>query len=1447
MRRAGRYALISLAALAAVFFAAVFFLMTSRTVFRQVFSRFAPSGLSVKSISGRLAGPVRLEGISYDLKGTKVRIGSLTMDWRPSELIYMDIHITRLDIVNMRVEATRERKPPAPAGPLPQLSLPSFLTVQLSSATAENIEYVPAKKAPKKKKPVVIGRLALNAAMRGKTLQIQALKASGPGFSFDIRGKINPQDGYPLVLKTGWTFVHGAYPAARGAGELSGTLDRLHVTQAIGPPYNMDADFIVSGLSGQKVPGGEKQKPAWDGRISWHALQVPPSLGHAPGKPPVMSTSGQLFTKGNTGAYSMYLDMFFLMAKERKTAPQNRLIVAGTGNATGFLINKLSGNILGGTLRGGGRVTWGKPSVGWSLSLGVKGLDPGLASPKWPGTVDLEASTKGAIAGQRRSITLDIASALGTLRGYPVSASGRLIMKERSLFIPRFDARSGQTFITASGSATPAVSSGRPVRRWDFSWGISAKNLAELLPGAGGSLFAKGTVKGLGKKPVVAARMAGEDTAYKKYRVKTFHAAVRIDLSGHTASDLALNAVGLRVDKRQVRMVRLTAAGGLRRHRIALSAEGRKAALSLVLKGGYSAGLWSGDISSLAISGNGYGTWRLLHPAPLRLSKVAALLNGCVANGAARLCLLADWQKPKGARVKLSASRVPLGLFAPVMPAGLSVTGVLNGGADIFYSQQKALTGKADIRLAGGTLSYSLKGKTVRRSFRESTLQMVSTARAALVNFDMPFTEGGGMKGRVSISPPLLSAGPKGPLPVQARVQLSASRVPLGLFAPVMPAGLSVTGVLNGGADITYVERKALTGRADIMLAGGALAYSLKGKTVRRSFRESTLQMVSTARAALVNFDMPFTEGGGMKGRVSISPPLLSAGPKGPLPVQARVQLSVARVPLGLFAPLMPPGLAVKGVLNGDADITYVERKALTGKADVRLTGGALAYSLQGRSLRLNLKESTLRVVSTAKQVLVGLDIPFVQGGGINGRIIASPPPVQSSVAKGQPPGPAKKAKTGEKPAGRPIAVKGSVHMEVPNLEILASVLPAVKNARGVLLADIGVSGDLPHPGISGRLTLEKTSATLPSLGITVGGSMTAASAGPNRFHVQGSFTSGGGHMDLKGDIVRTPANVWSLALGIKGQNFQVVNIPEAKATASPDLAVALHGKEAFVRGEVTIPSADIKPLQVSGAIRPSRDVVVVSERGKPVKVSEWKVHADVRVILGKKISFNGFGLKSIITGQVAVHEVPGKVATGQGTLVIVKGTYKAYGQNLTIENGRLLYSGQPINDPGLAIKAVRKIKAQDVTAGIDVSGTLKRPKVTLFSEPPMDQTEALSYLVLGKPVGSATGSQGNLLYGAATSLGLAGGALLANRIGALFGIKASVEKTPPQTPAGKEQATLFLGRYLSPRLYVAYGVGIFETSNVFRVRYRVTKNWLVQTEGGTETGGDVLYKLQWQ
>ena len=54
------------------------------------------------------------------------------------------------------------------------------------------------------------------------------------------------------------------------------------------------------------------------------------------------------------------------------------------------------------------------------------------------------------------------------------------------------------------------------------------------------------------------------------------------------------------------------------------------------------------------------------------------------------------------------------------------------------------------------------------------------------------------------------------------------------------------------------------------------------------------------------------------------------------------------------------------------------------------------------------------------------------------------------------------------------------------------------------------------------------------------------------------------------------------------------------------------------------------------------------------------------------------------------------------------------------------------------------------------------------------------------------------------------------------------------------------VGKYLSPKLYVSYGLGIFEPVSTFRIRYILSSSWSVVGEtSATQTGADLFYVIE--
>src|SRR5690606_4670194 len=96
------------------------------------------------------------------------------------------------------------------------------------------------------------------------------------------------------------------------------------------------------------------------------------------------------------------------------------------------------------------------------------------------------------------------------------------------------------------------------------------------------------------------------------------------------------------------------------------------------------------------------------------------------------------------------------------------------------------------------------------------------------------------------------------------------------------------------------------------------------------------------------------------------------------------------------------------------------------------------------------------------------------------------------------------------------------------------------------------------------------------------------------------------------------------------------------------------------------------------------------------------------------------------------------------------RGTYRAYGQQLTIETGVLRFAG-PYDDPALDIVAIRP-NLRDQRVGVQIQGTAQRPQVALFSDPELPDSEKLAWLVLGRPTTGA-GAEAAVLQQATLAL----------------------------------------------------------------------------------------------
>jgi translocation and assembly module TamB len=299
------------------------------------------------------------------------------------------------------------------------------------------------------------------------------------------------------------------------------------------------------------------------------------------------------------------------------------------------------------------------------------------------------------------------------------------------------------------------------------------------------------------------------------------------------------------------------------------------------------------------------------------------------------------------------------------------------------------------------------------------------------------------------------------------------------------------------------------------------------------------------------------------------------------------------------------------------------------------------------------------------------------------------------------------------------------------------------------------------------------------------------------------------------------------LQLQLRGNNLLLADTRQLRAIASPDLSLRYRaGQPLQIRGSVNVAEADIHLERLDMGVSPSPDVVVLDPADPTPVAVATALDMDLNLIMGHAVQLEGYGLKGTLGGSLRVRATPERDMLGSGALDIA-GRYRAYGQNLQITRGRLRWSNTPVDDPLLDIRAERQVG--DVTAGIRVEGRASAPQASVYSDPAKSESEALAYLTLGRPLSTLTGDEARQL-GAAKSALSAGSGLLAAELGARIGL----DDAGVNTSRALGGDVLSVGKYLSPKLYVGYGVSLLGTGQVMTLKYLLRRGFDIQIESST-------------
>ncbi len=471
------------------------------------------------------------------------------------------------------------------------------------------------------------------------------------------------------------------------------------------------------------------------------------------------------------------------------------------------------------------------------------------------------------------------------------------------------------------------------------------------------------------------------------------------------------------------------------------------------------------------------------------------------------------------------------------------------------------------------------------------------------------------------------------------------------------------------------------------------------------------------------------------------------------------------------------------------------------------------------RTERLALGRGRLDVFADPGELRANLELALAENTSVRGEVIATRSPAL-------------------KPADYPL--RGTLRGESPALTAIPVFVPEIDRSDGRLDATVSVGGTLGEPRFDGefrvrdgRFDLYRTNLLLSD--VTLDGRFIG-----DELVFNGSGRTASGTLALDGQFT-WPGDVMTGELHLKGDKLVLADTPEYHIVASPDLTIAAGSEGYRVRGEVLIPKARIAPRDLTMTVATSSDERLVGAEEVDTGPSTLeRLRARVRVVLGDDVRVDSLGLKAKLAGAVTVISRPGDIVRGNGSIRVVEGEYKAFGQFVRITRGVLSYNRTPLDDPTLDLVGEREIKAEDIVVRINVRGTLSSPFVTVSSEPPMSESEALSYLLTGRSINTLQSGEAASLDRAAQSLAVGGGGLLLGGIGNRIGLdEVAVEST------GEDDTSVVLGKYLSPKLFVSYGISIVEAINTIKLRYTLNERWSLKAEAGLEQSGDIEFKIE--
>ncbi len=532
-------------------------------------------------------------------------------------------------------------------------------------------------------------------------------------------------------------------------------------------------------------------------------------------------------------------------------------------------------------------------------------------------------------------------------------------------------------------------------------------------------------------------------------------------------------------------------------------------------------------------------------------------------------------------------------------------------------------------------------------------------------------------------------------------------------------------------------------------------------------------------------------------------------GKSGELALHIRQDLSK----LNQFA--LPQTLFVNGILTGDIDTKWSSQQNPTAEVNLSLSSGNLVYNNDYQNnVMSQWQRGAFNLSLNNKQLTSSLRLDKDN----NRPLIKANASINLSES---------------------LPLSANIELNQLRLHPLQAVIDQVVNLEGHLSSKLNIAGSLNKPVINGSLSLDEGSILLNQSPNQLTQISSTIEINQNQARIEGGFQIESEPAHFTGEI--SWQDSLSANIDLHAASLPLIFPPQLVAEVSPTLNLSLVNDHIMLSGNIDVLSGSYNIEKLPpGSINLSDDVVFVDNQGEKLLTpkSHLTLTTDIQVNINNAYKVYGQGLQTELQGQLTLKQKAQQPLQVFGKIQSQQGTYKAYGQKLTIEQGALSFNGA-VTNPYITLKASRYINADDLTVGIDITGLANALNMQLFSKPTLENAEILSFLTRGRGL-DGENSNANAAASMLIGIGLSNSTEIFKQLEKI----PLINNITLDTEGSDDSTQAVISGYVGDRVYLKYGIGVFEPINELTVRLYLLNRLWIEVVSGLEQSGDIYYSF---